>query len=429
MEFKKYKLKELATIDISSVDKKTKEGETPVRLCNFTDVYKNWAITKYLYPSLMKASAKQRDIEKFSIHRGQVAITKDSETRDDIGIPTYIADDFENVVLGYHCALITPNKNLDGKYLNAYLNTKMAKKYFEGYASGSGQRYTLTLDSINDIQIWAPNIDEQHRLVKILSDIDQKIALNTRMNAEFEAMAKQLYDYWFVQFDFPDENGKPYKSSGGKMVYNETLKRDIPEGWEVKNINQLADSYRGLTYNKGDLIEESDNAILVLRGNNIPSSGQFVYDGNTAYVDKSLISEDQRIRQGDIIITMSSGSKEHIGKCFMFQKDSKHTFGAFLSKFVPYTDFRYYVYLCMLSDYFKAFVKTTCNGTGINNLTNDTFYNVFFPIPNKSTLKVFEEVTQPIYEKVGDNQQEIERLTHLRDSLLPMLMNGQITVK
>ena len=113
----------------------------------------------------------------------------------------------------------------------------------------------------------------------------------------------------------------------------------------------------------------------------------------------------------------------------MFQKDSKHTFGAFLSKFVPHAEFRYYVYLCMLSDYFKAFVKTTCNGTGINNLTNDTFNNVFFPIPNRSTLKVFEEVTKPIYEKVGDNQQEIERLTHLRDSLLPMLMSGQITVE
>lgn len=429
MEFKKYKLGELASVDISGVDKKSKEGEKPVRLCNFTDVYKNWAITKYHYSSFMKATAKDRDIEKFSIHKGQVAITKDSETRDDIGIPTYIADNFEDVVLGYHCALITPNEKLDGKYLNAYLNSKMAKKYFEGYASGSGQRYTLTLDSINDIQIWLPDITNQKKLAQVLSDIDQKIALNTRMNAELEAMAKQLYDYWFVQFDFPNENGKPYKSSGGKMVYNSTLKREIPEGWEIKCLNHLVENYRGVSYNKEDLVSESEESTLVLRGNNIPASGQFVYDGNVAYIPKSFVSKEQELNKGDIIITMSSGSKEHIGKCYMFQNDSKHTFGAFLSKFVPHSECRYFVYLCMLSDFFKAFVKTTCNGTGINNLTNDTFNNVYFPVPTSKILEKFEAIAGCLYNKVGLCQEQNYDLTHLRDSLLPMLMNGQVTVE
>ena len=428
MEFKKYKLRELATVDISSVDKKTKEGEKPVRLCNFTDVYKNWAITKHHYPSLMEATAKDRDIEKFSLHKGQVAITKDSETRDDIGIPTYIADDFKDVVLGYHCALITPSENLDGKYLNAYLNTIMAKKYFEGYASGSGQRYTLTLDSINDIQIWAPSIQEQRNLSKVLSDIDKKIALNTRMNTELEAMAKQLYDYWFVQFDFPDENGKPYKSSGGKMVYNEKLKREIPEGWGVTCLNSFVDSYRGVTYTKEDLVKKSKDSVLVLRGNNIPSSGNFVYDSNVVYIPKDMVSSEQKIRKGEIIITMSSGSKEHIGKCFMFQHSSNHTFGAFLSKFVPHDGYRYYVYCSMLSDLFKIFVKTTCSGTGINNLNSETFDNVYFPIPDKTTLLSFESIVSKYYKEVGLKQSEIEVLTHLRNSLLPMLMNGQVTV-
>lgn len=429
VEFKKYKLKDLATVDISGVDKKTKEGEKPVRLCNFTDVYKNWAITSYNYPFFMKASAKDKDIEKFVLRRGQVAITKDSETRDDIGIPTYIADDFEDVLLGYHCALITSGELLDGKYLNAYLNSKMAKKYFEGYASGSGQRYTLTLDSINDFQIWLPNIDNQKKLARILSDLDKKIKLNQRIITELEKMANQLYDYWFVQFDFPDENGKPYKSSGGKMVYNSTLKREIPEGWEVKSLNELADSYRGVSYNKDDLVNESDNSVLVLRGNNIPSSGHFAYDSNVAYIPKSFVSKEQEIKSGDIIITMSSGSKEHIGKCFMFQSDSKHTFGAFLSKFVPHEGFKYYVYLCMLSDFFKSFVKTTCNGTGINNLTNDTFNNVYFPVPDSQTLSKFESIAGSLYKKVGQCQMQINDLTTLRNSLLPMLMNGQVTIE
>ena len=105
------------------------------------------------------------------------------------------------------------------------------------------------MDSINEIQIWAPEKKEdQERIVKVLNDIDQKINLNTRMNAELEAMAKQLYDYWFVQFDFPDENGKPYQSSGGKMVWNEKLKREIPEGWEMKEIGEYIATERGISY-------------------------------------------------------------------------------------------------------------------------------------------------------------------------------------
>lgn len=125
MELTKYKLGEIAKIEISSVDKKTVDGETPVRLCNFVDVYRNWAITKKLSEGFMIASAKEIEIAKYSIHKGQVAITKDSETRDDIGIPAYIADDFDDVLLGYHCVLITPNEDiLDGKYLNAFMHTR-----------------------------------------------------------------------------------------------------------------------------------------------------------------------------------------------------------------------------------------------------------------------------------------------------------------
>jgi type I restriction enzyme S subunit len=273
------------------------------------------------------------------------------------------------------------------------------------------------------------DIRDQEKIANCLSIIDQKIALNTRMNAELEAMAKQLYDYWFVQFDFPDENGNPYKSSGGKMVYNSTLKREIPAGWEIKNLNQLAVSYRGVTYTKEDLIPESTDSILVLRGNNIPSSGQFTYDNNVAFIPRSMISKEQKINKGDIIITMSSGSKEHIGKCFMFQRNSDHTYGAFLSKFVPSDHCKFYVYLSMLSEFFKAFVKTTCNGTGINNLTNDTFSNVYFPIPSSKTLSKFESIIGSFYNKVGVNQDQMNDLTHLRDSLLPMLMNGQVTVE
>lgn len=183
MELKKYKLSDIAKIEISGVDKKTKEGEQPVRLCNFVDVYHNWAITHSLYDDFMLASAKEAEIAKCSIHKGQVAITKDSETRDDIGIATYIADDFTDVLLGYHCALITPNeKILDGKYLNAFMHTSYIQKYFENNASGSGQRYTLSNDTISNIPVLLPSLEEQHKIGAILSNIDRKIELNKAIN-------------------------------------------------------------------------------------------------------------------------------------------------------------------------------------------------------------------------------------------------------
>lgn len=192
MELKKYKLGDIAKIEISGVDKKTIEGETPIRLCNFVDVYYNWAITKEKAKSFMLASAKQTEIDRFTIGKGMVAITKDSETKKDIGIATYIADDFENVLLGYHCALITPNRDIiDGKYLNAFMHTRYIQKYFENNASGSGQRFTLSNDTLGNIPVLLPSIEDQRAIGKVLADIDRKIELNKRLNDNLRASREQ----------------------------------------------------------------------------------------------------------------------------------------------------------------------------------------------------------------------------------------------
>lgn len=183
MELNQYKLSDVALVEISSVDKKTKEGETPVRLCNFTDVYHNWAISADMADNFMEATANAKEVEKFSIRRGQVAFTKDSETRDDIGIPTYIADDFENVLLGYHCALITPDKSkLSGKYLNAFMHSAYIQKYFELNATGSGMRYTLSLETLQSMPLLLPSLEEQEVIGDLFSSIDRKIALNRAIN-------------------------------------------------------------------------------------------------------------------------------------------------------------------------------------------------------------------------------------------------------
>ena len=183
MELKKHKLGDIATVEISGVDKKIKDGETQVKLCNFTDVYYNWAIMSEMESNFMEATARPNEIERFKLKRGQVALTKDSETRFDIGIATYIADDFDNVILGYHNALITPSpEKLSGKYLNALLHTDYARTYFANNASGSGQRYALSVDALNNFPIPLIPLAEQERIGDIFSSIDQKIALNRAIN-------------------------------------------------------------------------------------------------------------------------------------------------------------------------------------------------------------------------------------------------------
>ena len=183
MELKKYRLGDIAEILISSIDKKSKDGEPSVRLCNFVDVYRNWAITSNLSQHFMVATANVSNIQRFSLKKGYVTFTKDSETRDDIGIPAYIADDLGDTVLGYHCALVKPNADiLSGKYLNAFLHSDYIKKYFELNATGSGMRYTLSIETLNNIPILAPSLEMQEHIGNIFSDIDRKICLNRAIN-------------------------------------------------------------------------------------------------------------------------------------------------------------------------------------------------------------------------------------------------------
>ena len=420
---KRFRLGDIATVEISGIDKKTKEGESSVRLCNFTDVYYNWAITKNMYDGLMKASASESDIESFSLCKGQVAITKDSETRDDIGVATYIADDFDDVVLGYHCALITPRTDVSedekiyGKYLNALLHTKYAQKYFSNNATGSGQRYTLSKESIEDMPVYLPAYKEQVRIGDYLSDIDKKIEINNLINSNIEAIAKQIYDYWFVQFDFPDKDGKPYKSSGGKMVWSETLKREIPEGWDIvpltsylgtyvdkisSNDVDLKDNYapievlprRKMSFNECAPIEEAVSSLCRFKKKHILLSNRRVY------FHKVCIAAFDGITR-DTVIVLNSASNSLLG----------------------------YAYQLVNDDVFIEYATRHSYGTEQPVLSWESarIYNTLKPSDNLDER--YSKYIDPLIDTVLMNETEIASLREQRDSLLPILLNGQVTIK
>ena len=418
---RKYKLSEVAKIEISGVDKKTIDGEMPVKLCNFVDVYRNWAVTSRMTDRFMDATATPNEIARFTIKRGQVAITKDSETRFDIGISTYIADDFEGVILGYHNALITPDSEyLDGKYLNALLHTNYAKTYFAYNASGSGQRYALSVDALNDFPLLLPDIAEQRRIGNLFSKLDRKIELNRQINDNLEAMAKQLYDYWFVQFDFPNEEGKPYKSSGGKMVWNDKLKREIPEGWYADNICRIADILSGGTPSK-----QIDS---YWQNGNIPFFGPTDYAGaifqlNTA---EHITSDGLKhcasslFEEGVVIIT----ARGSIGKLVivgtpMAMNQSCYAFRSRNNEFE---------YLYFLTAQLIEHLKAKGSGSVFKSIITTDIENSILSIADETTITLFTSTIRPLMSAIKENTKQIEVLTKQRDELLPLLMNGQVSV-
>ena len=276
------------------------------------------------------------------------------------------------------------NSNLDFIYYSLKLSLKELKNRSQG-----SQTKFLTMPILGNISI-NDNLNQQ-KIAAVLSALDDKIALNRRMNAKLEQMAKRLYAQWFVQFDFPNESGKPYKASGGKMIWNEILKHEIPVGWEVKSVNDISISNRGVGYSADDEKSVNDkDVVLILRGNNI-SNNHIIYDSNTVYLDKSFVADEQKIYKYDIVMTMSSGSKEHVGKSAMFLFNSSHSYGAFCNKITPNKDCQFFLENYLHSEFFKKYIKITCSGTEINNLTNEHFDKALFAFPTEKLLKSFNE--------------------------------------
>lgn len=402
-KWRKIKLGDIADVKLSNVDKKTNFGERGVRLCNYTDVYKNQFIDSRKAMSFMIATCSDSELEKFILREGQVAITKDSEKRNDIGISTYISESFDDVILGYHLALITPFDGLlDGKFLNYWFKTTQAKKYFENNVGGSGQRFTLTLDTIKSISVNLPEYFTQRQIAAVLSALDDKIDLNNRINAELEQMAKTIYDYWFVQFDFPDANGKPYKSSGGKMVYNEVLKRKVPEGWEVKNLDELASITTGKLDSNAEIINGKYNFYTCAAE---PSkTDSYAYDDDVV-----------------LIAGNNAAGNFHINR--------------YKGKFNAYQ--RTYIITAKIKSSLEYLYQTLKIATKSFKDKGNGSQTKFLTIGMLTTIKIFSnchlieeyfKVVNPMHLKQVCIENQNQQLSSLRGWLLPMLMNGQVTV-
>ncbi|MGL2726740.1 restriction endonuclease subunit S [Helicobacter pylori] len=398
------KLSEVCEILNSNVDKKIKENEQKVKLCNFTDVYNNWAITKYTSKKFMKATATQNEINKFSLKKGYVAITKDSEIKDDIGISTYIADNFDNVLLGYHCTLLKPNqKVLNGKFLNAYLNSFYGRKYFSNCASGSGQRYTLTIDIIKDLNIPLINIETQQKIARTLSVLDQKIENNHKINELLHKILELLYEQYFVRFDFLDENNKPYQTSGGKMKFSKELNRLIPSGWSVKLLNhKIVSTYQPKTISK-TLLNDSYSYSVYGGGGIIGRFTEYNHEQSEFIISC----------RGQCGISYLTLPKSWITGNAMVIRPTK----SYASKTYLYHTIKKY----KLTNYITGSVQP--------QITRQNLSTMPILIPKRKTLNKWNNISSLLWNLIHNNMQSTQTLTALRDFLLPLLLKQQVKPK
>lgn len=279
----------------------------------------------------------------------------------------------------------------------------------------------LNISSLKEIKILLHNFEEQSKIANILSAIDDKIQINNQINQELEAMAKTLYDYWFVQFDFPDENGKPYKSSGGKMVYNDQLKREIPEGWGVAKVEDIAQTGSGGTPKSTNVSYYSNGEIPWINSGELE---QTVITSTSNFITEEGLnnSSAKLFPSGTILVAMYGATAGKVS-FLTFEASTNQAICA-----IMLNDIRMRYYLKnVIEDLYQYLVKLS-TGSARDNLSQDMIKNIKVVIPSNDILDRYYDFSNNIIKEITKKQQENEQLTQLRDWLLPMLMNGQVKV-
>ena len=292
------------------------------------------------------------------------------------------------------CAIF-PNDNYCPQFIKYSIDNLY--DYLVGISSGSA-RDNLSQAELKDLELIVPQTrKEQEVLASTLSLLDKKIELNRQINDNLEAMAKQLYDYWFVQFDFPNEEGKPYKSSGGAMVYNEKLKREIPQGWDFCFLENL------LTIRNGRDHKHLADGIYPVYGSGgeMRKVSEYLYDGESVLMPRK-------------------GSLNNI----MYVNEAFWTVDTMFYSEMKLSNCAKYIYYTIKDIDFTRWDS----GTGVPSMTSSTLYSIKLVKPQNETLKKFDEMISPLFEHMKQISEQNVVLTKQRDELLPLLMNGQASV-
>lgn len=357
---------------------------------------------------------------KEEVCRGDLLLTSEAPSGQ-----VMLWDSDEKIVLSQRLYALRVNSKINPKFLKYYLQSPLGQK--EIYKNNSGSTVAgISAKTFSNILVSHPeNISEQERIGQFLHLIDKKIDCNNLINEKLEAIAKMLYDYWFVQFDFPNANGKPYKSSGGPMVYNDILKSNIPEGWSLQMLDELGTFKNGINYDPS--VQGECNAKII----NVRDVSASTYFVQTDYLDDLLLSQKEiqkyLVSEESILIARSGIP----GATRMVKEFSPNTiYCGFIICYTPNNSANKYAVFFRLKQLEQSLL-TQSSGSILKNVSQDTLKSLSLAMPkatNSEITEKFNKLIEPVLGRISANQAENFSLNKLRDWLLPMLMNGQVTV-
>lgn len=415
-EWKRYKLSELYEMSsgISSTKEQAGHGSP---FLSFSVVFNNYFLPDSLIDLMDTTDGEKK---KYSINEGDIFLTRTSETVDELAMSSVALKDYpEASFSGFLKRLRPVDKTIVyPKFMAFYLRSPLFRRTIINNTVMT-LRASFNEVMFSYLEIMLPDFDTQKKIGDFLYSLEKKKQINNQINQELEAMAKTLYDYWFVQFDFPDQNGKPYKSSGGKMVYNPELKREIPEGWGVIKLNEVVDLISGYPFSSNDYVTSGKYKLYTIKN---------VQDGYTVdkvdnYLDflPNNMSHECQLRRGDLIMSLTG----NVGRVGMVYEDDVLLNQRVLKLNPINKTHKSFIYSFFRSDVTKAHLENMSTGTSQKNLSPIDIGNMMIPFPSESLLSKFLNNLNMLENNLVENQQ----LTQLRDWLLPMLMNGQVKVE
>ena len=409
----KYNLSDLIYCNLGKMlDKQKNKGKYEPYLANINVRWGSFDLT-----NLQQMRFEESENEKYGLNYGDLIICEGGEP----GRCAIWENQLPNMKIQKALHRVRPKKGVDNRFLYYWFLWASQNGKLKPYFTGSTIKH-LPVEGLLDINIRIPAIDIQKVSANILYTLDQKIQLNNAINVELEKVAKTLYNYWFVQFDFPNAKGKPYRTSGGKMEYNEVLKMEIPKGWKVKQLKEICRIKSGYPFSSKFYLKNGKFRLITIK--NVQE------DGVNLNVDSFLdtIPENMPdyclLHPGDILMSLT-GNVGRVG--LMFENDCLLNQRVAVTQPVSET-VKGYCYFLLKSDYIRAIVDNMASGSSQDNLSPIDTENIFLPFDSKVISDYNAKIT-PIVQHIVSLKMQNKELTELRDFLLPLLMNGQVIVK
>jgi type I restriction enzyme S subunit len=414
----KYKFSDLYEMSSGISSSKEQAGHGSPFI-SFSTVFNNYFLPEEL-PDLMDTSLKEQEI--FSVKKDDVFITRTSETVDALAMSCVAVKDYPKATFSGFVKRLRPKTTgiVYSKYIAFFLRSKYFRKVLDCNTIMT-LRASFNEDMFSFLYLYLPDYEEQVRIGDLLYKMEMKIRTNNKINDNLEQQLMLLYDYWFIQFDFPDNNGNPYQISGGKMVWNDTLRRNIPENWKVQSVisNCLSSVIKpGVKiFNTKTYLATAD-----VKGTSISTGTIVDYDGR----------ESRANMQPSINSVWFAKMKNSIKHLYLNKEMQPIISSSILSTGfcgLQCNEISFeYIASYVSNAYFEIHKDMLAHGATQEAVNNDDLAGVHIIIPEDTVLCAYHETTQAIYAQISKNVCENQELVKLRDWLLPMLMNGQATI-